>query len=65
MSNVPWYRHVWPWILMSGPAIVVVAGLWTWVLAARIAAADGLVSDEVPRPAAVHAPAGAAREAAP
>ena len=24
---IPWYKQRWPWILMSGPAIVVVAGL--------------------------------------
>lgn len=25
----PWYREPWPWILMAGPAVVVVAGLTT------------------------------------
>ena len=28
-----WYRHPWPWLLMAGPAIVVVAGLYTLFLA--------------------------------
>ena len=23
----PWYKEPWPWILMAGPGIVVVAGL--------------------------------------
>jgi len=39
-----WYREPWPWILMSGPAIVVVAGvITTWI---AFASADGLVSDD-------------------
>ena len=40
----PWYREPWPWILMSGPAIVVVAGLATAWLAVR--SDDGLVVDD-------------------
>ncbi|MDP1634894.1 MAG: FixH family protein [Gallionellaceae bacterium] len=40
----PWYRHRWPWILMAGPAIVVVAGIITaWI---AIATNDGLVADD-------------------
>ncbi len=40
----PWYREPWPWILMSGPAAVVVAGAFTtWV---AFASADGLVADD-------------------
>ena len=31
----PWYRQPWPWLLMAGPAIVVVAGFATLWLAAR------------------------------
>ncbi|HVL76281.1 MAG TPA: FixH family protein [Noviherbaspirillum sp.] len=28
----PWYRHRWPWLLMIGPAAVVVAGIHTtWI----------------------------------
>lgn len=34
-SNKPWYREPWPWIIMSGPAIVVVAGIATAVIAFR------------------------------
>lgn len=34
-SPKPWYREPWPWIIMSGPAIVVVAGIATAVLAFR------------------------------
>ena len=30
---VPWYAHRWPWFLMLGPAIVVVAGVITGWLA--------------------------------
>ncbi len=40
----PWYREPWPWLLMSGPAIVVVAGIFTAVLAVRTH--DGLVVDD-------------------
>lgn len=29
----PWYKEPWPWILMSGPAIVVVACIYTIYLA--------------------------------
>ena len=40
----PWYREPWPWILAAGPAIVVVAGLWTFVLAASTT--DTLVTED-------------------
>ena len=40
----PWYREPWPWLLMAGPAIVVVAGFFTLALA--IQSADGLVADD-------------------
>ena len=40
----PWYRHRWPWLLMAGPFIVVVAGLFTAYLAAT--SNDGLVDDD-------------------
>ena len=40
----PWYREPWPWILMAGPAVVVVAGLFTAWLAVR--SNDGLVVDD-------------------
>lgn len=40
----PWYRERWPWILIAGPAIVVVAGLVTAWLAIR--SDDGLVIDD-------------------
>lgn len=39
----PWYRHRWPWILMAGPAVVIVAGFITAWLA--IISYDGLVED--------------------
>ncbi|MBU3656582.1 MAG: FixH family protein [Rhodocyclaceae bacterium] len=42
-SSAPWYRHRWPWILMAGPAIVIVAGFITAWLA--IKSNDGLVED--------------------
>ncbi len=40
----PWYRELWPWLLFSGPAIVVIAGLVTLWLA--MASNDGLVADD-------------------
>jgi hypothetical protein len=40
----PWYRERWPWILMAGPAVVVIAGLVTAWLA--ISTDDGLVIDD-------------------
>jgi len=39
----PWYREPWPWILMSGPFVVVIAGFITLWLAIR--SNDGLVND--------------------
>jgi len=29
----PWYNHRWPWLLMLGPALVIVAGSYTMWLA--------------------------------
>ncbi|MGV0998455.1 MAG: FixH family protein [Fluviibacter sp.] len=42
-DSTPWYRHRWPWILMAGPAIVIVAGFITAWLA--IVSNDGVVED--------------------
>jgi uncharacterized protein len=40
----PWYREPWPWLLMAGPAIVVVAGIVTaWI---AVVHEDGLVADD-------------------
>lgn len=44
MDARPWYRHRWPWLLMLGPALVVVAGIVTIWLA--VASDDGLVADD-------------------
>lgn len=43
-APAPWYRHRWPWILMAGPAIVVVAGIGTAVLAVQTD--DPVVADD-------------------
>jgi uncharacterized protein len=40
----PWYREPWPWILISGPAVVVVAGFVTLWLAVKTS--DGLVAED-------------------
>ncbi len=39
-----WYREPWPWLLMAGPAIVVVASAITLWLA--VSSDDGLVVDD-------------------
>lgn len=39
-----WYREPWPWLLMSGPAVVIVAGVITTTMAFR--SSDGLVADD-------------------
>ena len=40
----PWYREAWPWLLMAGPAAVLVAGaVTTWI---AFASADGLVAED-------------------
>ena len=44
LTPVPWYREPWPWILMAGPAAVIVAGAITFWLA--LESADGLVADD-------------------
>lgn len=40
----PWYREPWPWILAAGPAIVVVAAIYTAWLAVK--SNDGLVTED-------------------
>lgn len=40
----PWYKEPWPWLLMAGPIVVVVAGFITAWLAIR--SNDGLVADD-------------------
>ena len=43
-ATTPWYREPWPWILMAGPAAVVVAGMVTvWI---AFATSDGLVAPD-------------------
>ncbi len=39
-----WYREPWPWLLMLGPALVIIAGLVTAYLA--VVSNDGLVEDD-------------------
>lgn len=43
-DNQPWYKDRWPWLLMAGPAIVIVAGVVTAWLA--VTSNDGLVTDD-------------------
>jgi hypothetical protein len=44
LDSAPWYRQRWPWLLIAGPAIVVVAGIFTAWLAA--ATDDGIIADD-------------------
>jgi hypothetical protein len=44
MTAQPWYREPWPWLLMAGPAAVVVAGAVTASLA--VISFDGMVDDD-------------------
>ena len=44
MPTLPWYRHRWPWILISGPALVMVASFVTLWLA--MTSSDGLVTED-------------------
>ena len=42
--SAPWYRQLWPWLLISGPAAVLIAGaVTTWI---AFASADGLVAED-------------------
>lgn len=44
LDGHPWYKEPWPWLLMAGPAIVVVAGIVTaWI---AISTSDGLVTED-------------------
>jgi hypothetical protein len=42
-SALPWYRHPWPWLLMAGPAVAIVASLGSAYLA--IQGADPIIED--------------------
>ena len=40
----PWYQEPWPWLLMAGPAAVIVAGFATlWI---AVASNDGLIVND-------------------
>lgn len=41
---LPWYKQRWPWFLIAGPAMVIVAGVITVWLA--VVSNDGLVTDD-------------------
>lgn len=43
-ENKPWYAHRWPWLLMLGPLMVVIAGVHTTWLA--FSNQDALVVDD-------------------
>ena len=41
-----WYREPWPWFLMAGPFIVIIASFVSFYLAASLMDKDGLVSKD-------------------
>lgn len=43
-DTLPWYRQLWPWLLIMGPALVVVACFYTIWLA--VSTADPMVVDD-------------------
>ena len=43
-DNHPWYKQRWPWLLMIGPGLVIIAGVITVWLA--VISNDGLVTDD-------------------
>lgn len=43
-DSLPWYRHGWPWFLMLFPALAVVSGVITLIIAVRTF--DGMVVDD-------------------
>lgn len=44
INSKPWFKEPWPWILMTGPVVVIIAGIITTWLA--IKTSDGLVTDD-------------------
>lgn len=43
-TMTPWYAHAWPWLLMLGPVVVVVAACYTgWIAFSR---QDAMVVDD-------------------
>ena len=44
IARKPWYKEPWPWFLMAGPFIVILAAIATIYLA--VASNDGLVTDD-------------------
>jgi hypothetical protein len=44
LQSAPWYQHRWPWLLMAGPMVVIIAGFITmWI---SFSGADALVVDD-------------------
>jgi hypothetical protein len=44
IQRSPWYREPWPWILITGPLVVVIAGLTTaWIAYTR---GDTVISED-------------------
>jgi hypothetical protein len=42
--RVPWYREPWPWLIMAGPLVVVIASFFTVWLAVK--SDDGVVAGD-------------------
>src|SRR5574343_2033893 len=43
-ASRPWYKDRWPWLLMAGPFLAVVAGIITFRIA--VVTADDMVTDD-------------------
>ncbi|MBS0309118.1 MAG: FixH family protein [Proteobacteria bacterium] len=43
-AALPWYRHPWPWLLMLGPFMVILGGVYTLWLA--LSQPDAMVADD-------------------
>ncbi|MDR3087324.1 MAG: FixH family protein [Azoarcus sp.] len=44
LDHEPWYRQMWPWLLMTPPALAVVFGIYFFVVSNQTF--DGLVADD-------------------
>ena len=53
MDTKPWYRHLWPWLLMLPPLASVIGGIVTLILAGG---PPELVDRQPPAPSAIIQP---------
>ncbi len=58
-EGLPWWRHRWPWLLILGPAVAVVACAITIVLAFQSYGDQAIIDGGVRQGLVVDAPAAA------